>query len=114
MAPISRSAATLCVPIARWMLPFGSPGTTPSVHDLGERLVVGDHADHDVAAPARLDERARDFRAGLLEIRALRARAVVDDELVTAAEHACGHGLTHSAEADETYLHLRSSPDGAL
>ena len=28
--PISRRAATLCVPIARWMLPFGSPGTTPS------------------------------------------------------------------------------------
>ena len=33
------------------------------------------------------------------------ARAVVDDELVTAAQDARGHGLTHSAEADETDFH---------
>jgi hypothetical protein len=33
---------------------------------------------------------------------------------VAAAVHARGHGLTHSAEADETNLHLRFSPDGAL
>jgi hypothetical protein len=74
--------------------------------DLPERLVVGHHADDDFAAAAGIRDRVRDFRALLLELRALLARAVVDDEIVPAAQKARGHGLTHSTEADETYLHL--------
>ena len=72
----------------------------------GQRLVVGHHADDDLAAAARLGDRAGDFRAVLLELGRFVARAVVHDELVTAAEDAPGHRLTHSAEADETHFHF--------
>ena len=56
--------------------------------DFGQRLVVGDHADDDLAAAAGFGDRARDLRAVLLELGRLLARAVVDDEVVTAAQDA--------------------------
>ncbi len=68
-----------------------------AVQDFHECLVVGQHRDDDLAPGTGLGNAVSHLGAGLLELGRLRARAVIDDQVVAVAEHSRGDRLTHAA-----------------
>src|SRR5690606_19131892 len=71
-----------------------------------QRLVVGQHREDDVAPGRGFADAAGDLRAAPLELVGLRARPVVDDEVVLATDDPAADCLPHAAKSDESDFHV--------
>ena len=73
---------------------------------LAQRLVVGQHREDDVAPGRGFADAAGDLRAAPLELVGLRARPVVDDEVVLAADDPAADCLPHAAKSEIGRAHV--------